>query len=126
MGKPPVDACIQFRRRFNRISRRAGLKQFLSYYFMAAYPGCTLTDMRRLRRFTRDHLQTAPEQIQIFTPTPSTYGTLMFYTEQDPFDGAPLFVEKDVRQKRLQKESVLPARSHSRSYRRQRKPQRKI
>jgi len=113
MGKPPVEACTLFRTRFYQTTRRAGLEQFLSYYFIAAYPGCTLADMQGLRRYTRTQLQIAPEQVQIFTPTPSTYGTLMYHTERDPFEDSPLFVEKNPRQKQRQKEAVLPSRSKS-------------
>jgi len=116
MGKPPIDACIAFRQQFNRISRQAGLNQFLSYYLMAAFPGCTMADMQRLRKFTRTHLKIAPEQIQIFTPTPSTYGALMYHTGQDPFAGEPLFVEKNNRGKKRQKEAVLPTRPHRHSF----------
>jgi uncharacterized radical SAM protein YgiQ len=124
MGKPPADVCTQFRERFYQLSRRAGLKQFLSYYFMAAFPGCTMADMHRLRRFTRSQLQTAPEQVQIFTPTPSTYGTLMFHTESDPFDGTALFVEKDPARQQRQKETVLPAAGTQEMRRSKRKPAR--
>ncbi|MDD3125531.1 MAG: hypothetical protein PHV24_06885, partial [Candidatus Kapabacteria bacterium] len=35
-----------------------------------------------------------PEQIQIFTPTPSTYSTLQFYTGKNSFTGEDIFVEK--------------------------------
>ena len=111
MGKPSVDVCSLFRQRYLQLNRRAGLRQFLSYYFMAAYPGCTMADMQRLYRYTRAKLQIAPEQVQIFTPTPSTYATLMYHTQKDPFDGTPLFVEKDPYQKQQQKEAVLPKRS---------------
>ncbi|MGD9331703.1 MAG: YgiQ family radical SAM protein [Desulfobacterales bacterium] len=117
MGKPPVEASALFRERFYQISRQAGLDQYLSYYLMAAYPGCAMADMRRLRQYTRTQLQAAPEQVQIFTPTPSTYGALMYYTEQDPMTGKPLFVEKDRRRKQRQKEEILPRRSRSRSHR---------
>jgi uncharacterized radical SAM protein YgiQ len=117
MGKPVIDACTQFRKRFYQITHDAGRNQFLSYYLMAAYPGCTKADMQRLRHYTRSQLQAAPEQIQVFTPTPSTYGALMYYTEQDPFDGKPLFVEKDRQGKLRQKEEILPARSRAKSTR---------
>lgn len=115
MGKPAIDACTLFRKQFYQITRDAGLNQFLSYYLMAAYPGCTQEDMQRLRHYTRSQLQAAPEQIQVFTPTPSTYGALMYHTERDPFDGKPLFVEKDRRKKLFQKEEILPARTRSKS-----------
>jgi hypothetical protein len=44
--------------------------------------------------------------VQIFTPTPSTYASLMYYTEMDPFTRQPLFVEKDPRRKERQKDIV--------------------
>ncbi|HUS50328.1 MAG TPA: DUF3362 domain-containing protein, partial [Candidatus Paceibacterota bacterium] len=40
-------------------------------------------------------LKLNPEQVQIFTPTPSTYSTLMYYTERDPFTGKAIYVEKN-------------------------------
>ena len=73
---------------------------------IAAYPGCTDEDMFQLRRFTSEKLRIHPEQVQIFTPTPSTYATLMYYTEQDPFTGQPIFVEKDAARKERQKKIV--------------------
>ena len=114
MGKPSIEACLLFRERFYRATRAAGLDQFLTYYLMAAFPGCSLEDMHRLRRFTRTRLHAAPRQIQIFTPTPSTYGTLMYHTRRDPFDGKPLFVEKARPQKQRQKTAVLPGGPSSR------------
>jgi radical SAM superfamily enzyme YgiQ (UPF0313 family) len=41
--------------------------------------------------------------VQIFTPLPSTYSALMYYTEMDPFTGEKLFVEKDMGKKEKQK-----------------------
>lgn len=40
------------------------------------------------------------EDKQIFTPTPSTYSTLMYYTERDPFSGKEIFVEKNLKKER--------------------------
>jgi hypothetical protein len=48
-----------------------------------------------------------PEQAQIFTPTPSTYSALMYYTEMDPVSRKKIFVEKDPRRKEKQKEIVV-------------------
>ena len=121
MGKPPVENCTRFRDQFYQITRQVGRNQFLSYYLMAAFPGCTQEDMRSLRRYTRARLRAAPEQIQIFTPTPSTYGTLMYHTERDPFEKRPIFVEKNRNRKRIQKEEILPTKSRVPRQRRRRK-----
>ncbi len=62
-----------------------GKKQFLTYYLIAAHPGCKETDMRKQKKFTREKLKTNPEQVQIFTPTPSTYSSLMHHTGLNPY-----------------------------------------
>jgi uncharacterized radical SAM protein YgiQ len=104
MGKPGLAPLLEFRQRFFDATERAGLQQYLTYYVIAAHPGCTEDDMRRMREFAVRELGLLPEQVQIFTPTPSTYASLMYYTEMDPFTGERLFVEKGLRGKRRQKE----------------------
>ena len=59
--------------------------------------------MRRLYAFAVRELSLRPEQVQIFTPTPSTYASLMYYTEMDPFTYEPIFVEKSFKGRRRQK-----------------------
>jgi uncharacterized radical SAM protein YgiQ len=110
MGKPAADSLLGFRDRFYRATERAGLPQFLTYYFIAAHPGCTTADMHRLREFAVEELGLLPEQVQIFTPTPSTYASLMYYTETNPFTGEPIFVEKGFKGKRRQKRILSSGR----------------
>ena len=62
--------------------------------------------MLELKDFTMKELKLNPEQVQVFTPTPSTYSTLMYYTEMDPFSGKKIFVEKDLKKKEKQKERL--------------------
>lgn len=109
MGKPGRDALEEFREHFNRASKRASKPSFLTYYLIAAHPGCTERDMEALRDYTRTHLRLTPEQVQIFTPLPSTWSAVMYWTERDPFTGEPIFVEKDPQRKRRQKELVTGA-----------------
>jgi radical SAM superfamily enzyme YgiQ (UPF0313 family) len=109
MGKPGPESLLTFRERFFDATERAGLPQFLTYYVIAAHPGCTEDDMQRMREFAVRELGLLPEQVQIFTPTPSTYASLMYYTEKDPFTGKRLFVEKGLKGKRRQK-GVLTGR----------------
>ncbi|MCU0576129.1 MAG: YgiQ family radical SAM protein [Desulfobacterota bacterium] len=104
MAKPGCDSLLEFRDLFTRLTRRAGKRQFLTYYFLAAHPGCTESDMVLLRAYIDRHLKITPEQVQIFTPTPSTYSTLMYCTGRDPFSGEPIHVERDPRRKQRQKD----------------------
>jgi uncharacterized radical SAM protein YgiQ len=106
MGKPGRERLETFKRLFDEVCRKEGLKAFLTYYLMAAHPGCTLEDMQDLRNFAIRRLHLLPEQVQIFTPTPSTYATLMYRTETDPFTGRKIFVEKKPGNKQKQKDVI--------------------
>ncbi len=107
MGKPSIESLMQFREQFEKLSRQAGKEQYLTYYLIAAYPGCNDRHMRNLRIFANEKLHIHPEQVQIFTPTPSTYASLMYYTESDPFTGEKIFVEKNLYRKTRQKQLVI-------------------
>lgn len=107
MGKPSKESLLEFKRLFEQLTAEAGRPQFLTYYLIAAHPGCSEEDMRRLRVFTSQKLNIHPEQVQVFTPTPSTYSSLMYYTELDPFTGEKLFVEKETGRKERQKRIVV-------------------
>ena len=103
MGKPGTASLLAFKRRFDSLSQKVKKHQFLTYYLIAAYPGCSDADMLALKQFASQKLDVLPEQVQIFTPTPSTYASLMYYTEMDPFTGEKLFVEKNPGRKMRQK-----------------------
>ncbi|WP_321495976.1 YgiQ family radical SAM protein [uncultured Desulfobacter sp.] len=106
MGKPGMESLVEFKHRFDNICKTLNKKQYLTYYLIAAHPGCTINEMNELKAFTRNELHITPEQVQIFTPTPSTFSTLMYYTGIDPFAMVPVFVEKDLRAKERQKQVV--------------------
>jgi uncharacterized radical SAM protein YgiQ len=103
MRKPSIDTTLKFKETFDEKSKEIGKEQFLSYYMIAAYPGCGDAEMISLQEYCADNLGILPEQVQIFTPTPSTYGSLMYYTERDPWTGEQIFVEKGLTGKMQQK-----------------------
>lgn len=107
MGKPGVDGLLAFKTIFEKLNSAAGSKQFLTYYFIAAHPGCAEVDMRDLKAFTSRELKINPQQVQIFTPTPATYSSLMYWTEIDPATGGKIFVEKDANKKQRQKDIIV-------------------
>ena len=109
MGKPSSESLLEFKGLFDKLSEQAGKQQFLTYYFIAAYPGCSESEMQRLKKFASLRLRIHPEQVQIFTPTPSTYASLMYYTEVDPFSGEKIFVEKETGRKERQKRILTGA-----------------
>ncbi|MFH1759512.1 MAG: YgiQ family radical SAM protein [bacterium] len=108
MGKPSSDSVLIFKDLFYRLTGQEKKKQFLTYYLIAAHPGCSRSDMAGLKSFCRHELGIIPEQIQVFIPIPSTYSALMYHTECNPFTGKPCFVEKN-REKRAGQKDVLLA-----------------
>jgi uncharacterized radical SAM protein YgiQ len=116
MGKPPVKSLVDFKAQFETLSHQAGKDQYLTYYLIAAYPGCSDREMKQLKEFVTSKLKMTPEQVQVFTPTPSTYASVMYYTEKDPFTSEPIFVEKNLQRKVGQKEIVtMPLGNASKS-----------
>ncbi|MEW6335245.1 MAG: YgiQ family radical SAM protein, partial [Thermodesulfobacteriota bacterium] len=107
MGKPGRRGLVEFRDRFRRLTAEADKEQFLTYYLIAAHPGCTAADMEALRRFAQRELAIHPRQVQIFTPTPSTISTLMYHTKRDPFSNRPLFVEQSAAGRERQKKILI-------------------
>ena len=107
MGKPNKDSLVEFKKTFDKLNKAQNKNQFLTYYLIAAHPGCKDKDMHELKDFTTNELKMNPEQAQVFTPTPGTYSSVMYYTELNPFTKEKIFVEKDVRKKEKQKEIVV-------------------
>lgn len=117
MGKQGKDYLKEFKNRFYKLNKKLDKKQFLTYYLIAAHPGCSEKDMLDLKVFASEELKISPEQVQIFTPTPSTYSTLMYYTEINPFTNKKIFVEKDNGKKEKQKTIIIPKGiSHDKSF----------
>jgi uncharacterized radical SAM protein YgiQ len=111
MGKSGREELLTFRKRFFDLTKEEEKNLFLTYYLIAGHPGCTDDDMKRLRSFALGDLHLLPQQVQIFTPTPSTWSTLMYWTERDPFTGEPCFVEKTYRGRARQKDILADHRT---------------
>ena len=105
MGKPGRRTLEEFRGMFSQSVARCGRDEYLTYYFMAAPPGCTEDDMRELSSYCRNVLHIRPEQVQVFTPTPSSYSTAMYRTSKD-IRGRDVRVERSIQKRQRQKEIV--------------------
>jgi radical SAM superfamily enzyme YgiQ (UPF0313 family) len=102
MGKPHIEAYLNFMHRFYDITKKAGKEQYLVPYLMSSHPGSTLKDAVELALFLkREHIR--PEQVQDFYPTPGTISTCMFYTGLDPFTTKPVYVPKTAEEKAMQR-----------------------
>lgn len=107
MGKPDNGLLSKFKDLFYDLNKKNKLNQYLTYYFIAAHPGTSENEMLELKRFIKKELKIKPEQVQIFTPTPSTYSTLLYYTEIDPISKEKIFVEKSLQKKDKQKKIII-------------------
>lgn len=105
MGKPGRRTLEEFRSMFAESLSRCGKEEYLTYYFMAAHPGCTEDHMRELAAYCRGTLRIHPEQVQVFTPTPSSYSTAMYRTSKDS-RGCDVRVERSIQKRQRQKEIV--------------------
>jgi uncharacterized radical SAM protein YgiQ len=107
MRKPDFAAYEEFKRLFDKMNRRAGLRQYLVSYFISAHPGCGLEEMKALRGNLK-RLGLEPEQIQDYTPLPGTEASVMFATGLDPFTDRPIFVARSDRERRQQRREIQP------------------
>ncbi|MCD6116896.1 YgiQ family radical SAM protein [bacterium] len=117
MGKPGTDKLLKFREKFFKYTKAAGKKQFLTYYFIAAHPGSTKKHMENLKSFTDKYLKIVPEQVQIFTPLPLTWSSIMYATGINPFTMQPIFVERDKGKKEIQKSIITGSKKKNSAYR---------
>lgn len=102
MGKPHIEAYIDFSRRYFQYTGQINKEQYLVPYLMSSHPGSTLRDAVELALFLKkNHIR--PEQVQDFYPTPGTISTCMFYTELDPYTMQPVYVAKSAHDKALQR-----------------------
>lgn len=102
LGKPPHAVYTDFVRRFEKMNKACGMKQFLVPYLMSSHPGCTLRDAVALAEYLRD-IRHMPEQVQDFYPTPSTLSTVMYYTGLDPRTMKKVYVPRDPHEKAMQR-----------------------
>lgn len=107
MMKPSISAYDDFKKLFDKFSKKAGKEQYLIPYFIAAHPGCDEEEMLNLSMWIKQH-NFKPDQVQTFYPSPMALATAMYYSERNPLEkvrykSEKLNVCKDIDQRRLQK-----------------------
>ena len=102
MGKPRIGVYEAFKREYFRLSREAGLEQYLVPYLMSSHPGSTVRSAVELALWLKKEGY-MPEQVQDFYPTPGTVSTVMYATGIDPLTGKKVYVARDYHEKQLQR-----------------------
>jgi uncharacterized radical SAM protein YgiQ len=94
MRKPAFETLESFVSLFNSINRRLKRKIELSPYLIVGHPGETRAHVVEMKRKFKS-LRMKSTDVQIFTPTPGTLSTAMYYAECDP-SFKPVVVEKKI------------------------------
>ena len=84
MRKPSFKYFYAFKKKFDQICQKTGLKQQLIPYFISSHPGSKVEDMAHLAGETKD-AGFQLEQVQDFTPTPMTVATVIYYSGYHPY-----------------------------------------
>ena len=102
MRKPSKEVFLAFDRKYKKMNEKLGMKQYLIPYLISSHPGSRLEDAVELAVFLKKY-GFIPDQVQDFYPTPGTLATCMYYTELDPFTMKPVYVPKDMNEKKMQR-----------------------
>ena len=86
----------------------------LSFYFMTGHPGSSMKEAMELAEKIR-YLKNS-ESVQIFTPTPMTVSTCMYYTSMDPATKKKIYVPYTFAEKKEQKR-ILDLRDQKNNWR---------
>jgi radical SAM superfamily enzyme YgiQ (UPF0313 family) len=99
----------KFIKEFNEIG-----KCELAFYFITAHPGSTMREAKELA-YAIKRLRNA-EAVQIFTPTPMTVSTCMYYTGFNPKTREKVYVPFKYSEKKEQKR-ILPLEKQNQYFR---------
>ncbi|MFT5219736.1 MAG: putative radical SAM protein YgiQ [Planctomycetota bacterium] len=107
MMKPGMGSYDRFKEMFEKFSKKAGKKQYLIPYFIAAHPGTTDEDMMNLALWLKKNGFKA-DQVQNFYPSPMATATTMYHSGKNPLkkikrDGEEVITPKGEIHRRLHK-----------------------
>jgi len=77
----------------------------LAFYFMTAHPGSSINEAKELGDEIK-HFENA-SSVQVFTPTPMTVSTCMYYTGLEPRTKNKVYVPYTYKEKKIQKRVIF-------------------
>lgn len=102
MRKPSFSLFYKFKRIFDDVNSKEGLRQQIIPYFISSHPACEEEDMAELAAITKG-LDFHLEQVQDFTPTPMTLSTEIYYSGYNPYTGEKVSTAKSAEEKLAQR-----------------------
>jgi len=106
MNKADPQAFKEFLKLYKQVNKEQKSNKHLVPYFVAAHPGTTMQDMEILKEFC-DEQDIFVNLTQVFTPTPGTVATAMYYTGENPLTKEKVYVPRTFREKKDQKNVLL-------------------
>ena len=107
MGKDTGSYFEKIFKDFYQLCKKNNKNQFIMAYLMVGHPGEGLDENLELAQNIRFYFKDKEQPIQIFTPTPSTTSTTIFYTGYDPFSGKKINVVKKNKERNTYKKRAL-------------------
>jgi uncharacterized radical SAM protein YgiQ len=99
--KPSFKIFMKLKESFDKLNRQKGYRQQLIPYFISGLPDCRESDMKQLASIM-SRMNYKLEQVQIFTPTPMTLASTMFYTGKDPYTNKKVYIAKTGNERQKQ------------------------
>ncbi len=106
MNKATASAFREFLIEYKKVNEEQKTNKNLVPYFIAAHPGSTKEDMEETKEFCREN-DLFVNLTQVFTPTPGTLSTAMYYTGENPITREKIHVPRTFREKKDQKNILL-------------------
>ncbi len=107
MGKNTKDYFDRLYKDFYAIGKKNNLNQFICAYIMVGHPGEGEEENLELERHIKRYFSNHEQPVQIFTPTPSSVSTTIYYTGHDPFTEKKIIVIKSERERTRFKKRAL-------------------
>lgn len=100
--KPRFESFLQLKNEFDKLNIKTNLNQQLIPYLISGLPGTTIKDMANLA-VKMKKLNIKIEQVQEFTPTPTTLATVMYYTGINPYTKEKIVIPRHHEERKRQK-----------------------
>ncbi|MEM4267773.1 MAG: YgiQ family radical SAM protein [Candidatus Woesearchaeota archaeon] len=106
MNKGSIREFEKFRESYEKLNKLFGKKQYLVPYLIVAHPACGINEAKELANYIKKN-RISVEHVQVFTPTPMTLSTCMYYCGFEPFSGKRIYVPYSYREKKIQKRLLM-------------------
>lgn len=102
MNKSDSKTFVRFLKEFEQINKEQKTNKKLVPYFVVAHPGSTIEGTEKMKKFLEEN-KIFINLTQVFTPTPGTMSTAMYYSGEHPMTREKVYVPNSFREKKDQK-----------------------